>query len=556
MKRFSTFGLVALAAAGLALGAQAAAPSKTVRTASGAVRGEIVDGVASFKGVPFAAAPVGPRRWRAPEPVKPWAGVREAQDFGAPCAQAAFDWNRAVAGQSREDCLYLNVWAPVAHKGKALPVMVFFPGGAYHGGSARGLSGIEPSYDGSKLARRGVVVVTANYRLGMFGFLAHPELTAESPRHASGDYALMDQIAALKWVQANIGRFGGDVGNVTASGQSAGSYSIGVLMTSPLARGLFQKAIMLSGTVVEVKAGQPDLKAAEAEGAAFLQGLGAPADGAIAALRRRPAQDLLTAMLADPGLRAAEPRKPVVEGYVLPEQPALVFQAGREAAVPLMVGNTARDGDMDSMGVTGTPKAVAAAADAARPLAATHRVVPLSAEEVKAVQDYYGPYGELADQAVRLYGDPAATDPAHGDVAVAFSTDIVFRCGASLTAQWHARANPTWRYEFSHGYEPQGAVHLWDLAYLFGWQQPPADQPRDARLEDQMQRYWVSFARSGNPNAAGLPAWPKSGARQAYLDFASEGAVARTGPRAAACDLFARKTERDLRALRGGPTAR
>jgi len=527
-----------------------------VRTTAGALGGQVVAGVASFKGVPFAAPPEGPLRWREPAPVQPWPGLRNALEYGPPCAQIAMAWNRAVAAQSREDCLYLNVWAPVRRGGAALPVMVFFPGGAYHGGSARGLSAIEPSYDGARLARRGVIVVTANYRLGIFGFLAHPELTAESPRHASGDYALMDNIAALTWVKANIGRFGGDPNNVTAFGQSAGSASVGFLMTSPLAKGLFAKAIFLSNTVVDGTAGEPTLKEAEAAGAAFARGLGAPAGGAIADLRRRPAQDLLNAVLADPSLRKTEPRDPDVDGYVLPEQAALVFQAGREAAIPLIVGATARDGDFANMGVSGNPNASAAIGDAARPLAATHKVAPLTAEGDQAVQAYYAAYPDLAGQAARIYGDAAATDPADGDVLTAFDTDFRMRCGAALIARWHAGVAPTWRYEFSHGYEPLGAVHLWDLLYFFGWLQPPADQPRDARLNDQVQRYWAAFARSGDPNGVDLPTWPKSGADAAYLDFASQGAVAKAGLRTAACDLFARKTELDLKAVKAGQGGR
>ena len=552
--------LVACAVISAALGggfalqtAMGAAPAASiVTTAEGQVRGELLGEVVSFKGVPFAAPPVGPLRWREPQPVKPWSGVREARAFGPPCAQAPLDWNNAVAAQSQEDCLYLNVWAPVRHKDGALPVMVFLHGGAYHGGSARGLSSIEPSYDGAKLAQRGVIVVTANYRLGLFGFLAHPELTAESPHHASGNYALMDNVAALNWVKANIGRFGGDPGNVTVFGQSAGSFSVGFLMTSPLAKGLFAKAISQSGTVVDYKLRQPDLKDAEMAGAKFANGLGAPATGAIAALRRRSAQDLFKLMMADRSLHDIEPRGPVVDRYMFPEQPALVFQAGREAAIPLVVGNTARDGDLDSMGVSGTPKAAATLADRTRPLAGTHRVAPLAAEGAKTIQAYYARYGGLGDQAAKAYGDARATDPVDGDVITAFNTDIDFRCGAGMIAQWHARVAPTWRYEFSHGYEPLGGVHLWDMFYVFGWLQSPADQPRDASLVDQTQRYWTAFARSGNPNAPGLSPWPKSGTEDAYLDFASQGAVGKAGLRTAACNVFARKTVQDLAALAAG----
>ncbi|MGZ5927011.1 MAG: carboxylesterase/lipase family protein [Rhizomicrobium sp.] len=537
------------AAMGATPAAQAASAAPIVPTADGQLRGQVIGDVVSFKGVPFAAPPVGPLRWREPKPVQPWSGVRDASSFAPPCAQAPLGWNDSVAAISREDCLYLNIWAPVRHD-KPLPVMIFFPGGAYHGGSDRGLSSIEPSYDGGKLAARGVIVITANYRLGLFGFLAHPELTAESAHHASGNYALMDSIAALDWIKANISRFGGDPNNVTAFGQSAGSFSVSFLMTSPVAKGLFAKAINMSGTILDRRVAQPELKDAEAEGAKFASGLGAPKTGAIAALRQRSAQDLFRQLMANAPLHDAEPRGPVVDGYVFPEQPALVFQSGREAAIPLMVGNTARDGDVDSMGVSGTPKADATLADKTRPLAATHRVTPLGPEGVKAVRDFYKGHDDLIADAMKVYGGASA--PADGDVLAAFQTDTYFRCGANVIAQWHSRRAPTWRYEFSHGYEPLGAVHLWDMFYLFGWLKAPADQPRDAQLVDQEQRYWAAFARTGNPNAPGLPVWPKSGADGAYLDFASQGAVARTGLRKAACDVFARKTGQDVAALSAG----
>lgn len=536
-----------------ALAAPAVSDSPIVATDAGALRGGVAGDVASFKGIPFAAPPVGPLRWREPKPVQPWSGVRDASAFAPPCAQAPLGWNDSVAAESREDCLYLNVWVSVRHDSKPLPVMIFFPGGADHGGSGRGLSSIEPSYDGGKLARRGVIVITANYRLGLFGFMAHPELTAESPHHVSGNYALMDSIAALNWVKANIAHFGGDPNNVTAFGQSAGAFSASFLMTSPLAKGLFAKAINQSGTIIEPqKVAQPELKDAEAAGAKFASGLGAPKTGAIAALRQRSAQDLLKQLTANGPLHDAEPRRPVVDGYVFPEQPALAFQAGHEAAIPLMIGNTARDGDIDSMGVSGTPKADATFADRTRPLAATHRVAPVTAKDVTAIRSFYAGYGALADQAVKAYSGANAANPTDGDVRTAFDTDIFFRCGANLVAQWHARKAPTWRYEFSHGYEPLGAVHIWDMFYLFGWLKAPADQPRDVHLVDQMQQYWAAFARSGNPNVPGLASWQKSGADGAYLDFASQGAVPKMGLRSAACTIFANKTVRDLSALQAG----
>lgn len=533
---------------------QATTESIIVPTASGSVRGHLARDVYSFKGIPFAAPPVGPLRWRAPAPVRAWSGVQDALHYGPPCAQAAFDWNRAVAAESREDCLYLNVWVPRRHDGKPIPVIVFFPGGAYHGGSARGLSAIEPSYDGAKLARRGVVVVTANYRLGMFGFLAHPELTAESRSHTSGNYALLDNIAALKWVQVNIGSFGGDPRNVTALGQSAGAASVQLLMTSPLARGLFARAIVQSGPIIADHPGQPGLHDAAAAGVVFATGLGAPKVGAIVWLRRRSAQELLKTMMAHPRLRSTEPKAPIVDGYALRQQPALVFRAGHEMAIPMIIGNTARDGDLSSMGVSGTAKAAASVADRARPLAMRHKVLPLSPEEVQAIRDFYGPNADLSGRALHVYRDVRSTNPVDGDVITAFYTDIYTRCGSSLIARLHARVAPTWQFEFSHGYEPLGAVHLWDMQYVFGWLQPPADQARDARLVEEVQTYWTTFARSGNPNSAAPPNWPQSDSQGTYLDFGSESTSARAGLRKAACALYVQSTEQALDALARGQT--
>ncbi|HUO01904.1 MAG TPA: carboxylesterase family protein, partial [Rhizomicrobium sp.] len=385
----------------------------------------------------------------------------------------------------------------------------------------------------------------ANYRLGMFGFLAHPELSAESAHHVSGNYALEDNLAALNWVKANVAKFGGDPGQVTIFGQSAGGFSVGFLMTSPLAKGLFNRVIAHSGTVLS-RLIEPDMKTAEASGAAFVKQFGM---GDIAALRRVPAQQLIKAMMANAEFHAGEPRGAVVDGYVIPEQPSLVFQAGREAKVPLIVGNTARDGDEDSMGVSGTPKADKTLADKTRPLSSTHKVAPLDAAGMKQVAAYYRGYGNLGAEAARLYGDVHTTDPVDGDAIHAFATDTDFRCGAELIAQWHSRVAPTWQYQFSHGYEPLGAVHLWDMFYVFGWLKAPADQPRDRMLVDQEQRYWSSFAKTGDPNTKGLPAWPKSGMGNAYLDFTSKGAVAKTGLRTAACSLYNRKVEQQLAAL-------
>ena len=511
-----------------------------VPTTAGAVRGHLEESAVAFEGVPYAAPPVGKLRWRPPEPPAPWTGVKAAEGFGPPCAQADLGWQSRIAAASSEDCLYLNVWTPVRRGGDTgrLPVIVFFPGGAYHGGSARGLSGIEPSYDGARLAERGAVVVTANYRLGLFGFLAHPELTAESSEAVSGNYALLDAIAVLQWVRANISAFGGDPTRVTAFGQSAGSATVADLMTSPRARNLFAGAILASGTTLDDMAGErPTLAAAQAAGVAFARGLGAPDSGAIQALRARSAADLLQTMMADPALHASEPRGGIVDGVIFPVQPRQAFADHAEAPIPIIVGSTARDGDVDSMGVSGTPKADATLADRKRPLAALHAAESLSAAGAREVAAYYAADPATAKAAEQLYGAPGGARPVDGEPAVAFGTDHIFRCGASLTAQWHDRRAPAWRYEFSHGYEPLGAVHLWDMLYVFGWLQAPADQPRDAALRDQMQRYLVDFARAGDPNGPGLPPWSRA-AEGAYLDFASDGATPGHDLRQAACALY------------------
>ncbi len=537
------FAATALVAGWSAMAAPAAQPT-TVAVTGGRIAGKMEGAVVAFRGVPFAAPPVGSLRWHEPAPVKAWSGVRQTTAFAPACAQADLGWNKSTAATSSEDCLYLNVWAPAQRSGN-LPVMIFFPGGAYHGGGAKGASEIEPSYDGGRLAARGAVVITAGYRLGMLGFLAHPELSAESAHHVSGNYALLDQIAVMKWVKDNAAKFGGDASNVTISGQSAGSYSIGFLMTSPLAKPLFAKAIGFSGTVADFRLGAGGLKDAEGAGAKFLKSLGAPDKGAIAALRAKPANDLFKTMMASDAIHGVEPRGPVVDGYAFPASPAQVFRDGREVQVPFMVGNTARDGDVDYMGVKGTTKADAMIANKARPIAATHKVAALAPEGRKQIEKYYAAYPDLAKKAVALYSNVSTTDPVDGDVLTAFNTDIFFRCGAALTASWHARTAPTYRYEFSHGYEPLGGVHLWDMMYVFGWTEGAADQPRDKKLVDQEQAYLINFLKNGDPNGPGLPVWKKNSDANAYMDFASAGATPKSGLRAAACSIYADKAARE-----------
>lgn len=469
---------------------------------------------AVFQGIPFARAPIGDLRWRPPMPVVPWTGTRDASTYGPPCSQIAAGWNDKTAAEASEDCLFLNVWTPGWPATGRMPVMVWFHGGANMGGSARGAGGIEPPFDGTALARRGVVVVTFNYRLGLLGFMAHPELTKESEHRSSGNYGLLDQVAVLRWVRDNIARFGGDAGNVTIFGQSAGAHDVGLLMTSPLASGLFHKAITQSGGVIISGRITPALAQAEQAGVQLASTMGAPAAGAAAFMRSLSAADVLKASPPYGGGGALRP-EPNVDGYVLPTRPAEVFRAGRQAAVPLLVGSNGRE------------RSVAGGADALR----------------NAITEFYG---DLAPRALELYGlSGSASTPAyapHGDAAAQFATDTSFRCSASQLAAWHAATHPTYQYEFTRGHEPRGAVHSFELRYMFGMLTPEERDPVDRQLSDLMLAYWTGFAATGDPNGAERPAWPRAGgADKAYLEFSAAGPIVKSALRAPSCELFSQR---------------
>ena len=441
-----------------------------VRVTGGVIAGRPDGPGAIFAGIPFAQPPVGKLRWKPPQDVIPWSGVRPAMEPGPDAIQPEAGWNHAMVLNSSEDCLYLNVIVPDWPATRRLPVVVFIHGGGNFAGG-----GWEHLISGSTLQRRGVVQVTVTYRLGILGFFAHPGLSRESPVRASGNYAILDQIAALRWVRANISSFGGDPENVTLVGQSAGSYDISLLMASPLARGLFAKAIEESGIGVGPPATNT-LAQEEAAGSA----LGASIDQ----LRAMSPQELLST------------RKdwsmcfPDVDGWVFTEAPAATFAAGREAAVPLLLGTNARE-----MSFAGTPGAL---------------------RDAVAKQ-----YGERAAPALRLYGldgigSMPPADPVMGDVGAQFMTDITFRAPTMIAADWHrSHGSAVWMYEFSRtpiGHESAGASHSSELPYVFGEMTPnPLGSDynaADRRISAQMQGYWVNFASSGNPNGEGLPAWP------------------------------------------------
>jgi para-nitrobenzyl esterase len=496
------FRWIAFAAALLAASGNAPVADVT----GGRIQGGILDrGGAVFKGIPFAQAPVGDLRWKEPQPVKPWAGVRDAISFGSACAQ------NSGTGSS-EDCLFLNVWTPEWPPAGRKPVMFWMHGGGNYAGTAG-----NPNFDGESLARRGVVLVSANYRLTAFGFFAHPELTRESPHHASGNYGLLDQIAALEWVRANIERFGGDPGNVTIFGQSAGAVDATVLMTSPLAAGLFHKVIAESGTVTRnpdagtlamtalgpvmpVKGGDvtysdaPGLAEAEKNGQALLS-------GSLRDLRALPAADILKATAAL--RRSIGPANGiVVDGWVLPRPPAEVFATGRELPVPLLAGNNARE-----------------------------RTPPRTAPEDlnKAMEAMYGP---LAARAALLY-TYTAPDPLYGEADAQWVVDTMYRCPVVAELAWHAAAgNPAWEYQFD-----RGVAHGAEVPYVFGTLKSPGDA--DRRISDSMQEYWTNFAKTGNPGwrAFSEPA-------RSYIEFTSDGAVAADGLRAPFCGLYIENVKR------------
>jgi para-nitrobenzyl esterase len=499
-----------VAAAALAVICAAQIDGPLGATAQGQVAGEALKaGGAVFRAIPFAQPPLGDLRWREPLPPKSWSGTRDARAYSAPCAQIDANWNTVAAKTGSEDCLYLNVWSPEWPSRAAKPVMVWFYGGGNTGGSFLGEGGIEPSFDGERLSQHGVVVVTISYRLGLLGFIAHPELTEESPHHASGNYGLMDQIAALKWVRENIARFGGDSNNVTIFGQSAGAHDIGLLMASPQARDLFQKAIGESGSVV-IRAGltraRQDLEQA---GVRLAVRLGAPAKGQVKFMRGLSATEIFKAA---PGYndRNADRPEPDIDGYVITKQPAAMFRAGEDAAVPLIIGNNARERTASDL--------------------------------TKEIQEFYG---ALSPKALKLY-ESAPTDYAPwGQARAQFATDIQFRCSASTIALWHSAKSPTFQYEFTRAPEPLGAVHSWELQYVFG-NLKQATEEADRKLSDEVRTYWTNFAKAGNPNGAGVPAWPKFGSEREYMDLGSPAPVAKGALHEAFCDVWREKLTNSL----------
>ena len=481
-----------LAAMGLLLLAPLpAAAADAVATKAGPIQGITeADGLRVFKGIPFAAPPIGPLRWQPPQPVAKWKDVRQATAFGAQCMQRRIygDMIFRAAGNS-EDCLFLNVWTPAKTGRERLPVLVYFYGGGFSAGD-----GSEPRYEGTAMARRGIVALTVNYRLGLFGFLAHPELTKESPRHASGNYGLLDQAAALAWVHDNIAAFGGDPAKVTIAGESAGSISVSALMASPLSRTLIAGAIGESGAAIAPTFNPVPLAEAEKTGTAFAALAGADS---LAALRGLTAEALLEA-----AAKPAAPRLPIaVDGYFLPKTVAEIFAAGEQAHVPLLAGWNSQESPAAGVlgrGVEPTPEAFE-----------------------KAVRAIPG-FGERANEILKAYGGTtpdeitAAATALAGDRFIAFSTwkwiDLHAQTGGKATYRYYySRPRPAMNPGKGTQGAARGAAHSAEIEYAMGnldGNDVYAWTPDDRKVSETMSGYFANFVKNGNPNGGGLPAWP------------------------------------------------
>jgi para-nitrobenzyl esterase len=467
-----------------------AALNQPVKTNGGMLQG--IPGkdssVTAFRGVPYAAPPIGNLRWRGPQAAASWAGVRPADKFGNICMQNALkpgsfyqvEFYESPEPMS-EDCLYLNLWTAAASAAEKRPVMVWLHGGGFVEGS-----GSLPSFNGESLAAKGVVIVTINYRLGVFGFLSHPELASESPFHASGNYGMLDQLQALRWVKANIQNFGGDPDNVTIFGQSAGASSVLSLCASPLAKGYFRRAIVQSGGFIQAS----DRKTEEQAGLKFAQRVGVDS---IAGLRAKPAAEIQRVAIPPPdGTSANVSRfRPYVDGYFLTTTPHDVFLAGAENTHSLLAGSNANEGTT---------------------------LVPTPVTETQMKSRIEGRYGSRAEEYFKIY-------PVHSDQEAWQATiDAVrdFMAGTALEVATIENKHPTYVYYFDrhppgHDSDRYGAYHSAELVYVFN-NLDSVKRPwtaTDRKLAGIMSSYWVNFARTGDPNGTGLPRWPAYGTTSA-----------------------------------------
>jgi para-nitrobenzyl esterase len=480
-----------------------AAATTVVRVDTGQLQGVVDDGVVSYKGVPFAAPPVGDLRWRPPQPAAQWTGVRRATEFGSDCMQARFGPPPAPgappAPAPSEDCLYLNVWRPAhAESGAKLPVMVWIYGGGFMFGSSA-----MPLTSGTQFAKQGVILVAANYRVGRFGFFAFPALSREHPEEPKGNYAYMDQIAALKWVEKNIAAFGGDPNNVTIFGFSAGGVSVHSLLTMPTARGLFQKAIVESGGSRDsVLTARPMSKdgvdpnypvSAETIGIQFAHSMGVEGtdQAALAKLRALSAAEILRGAPAPAGGSVPSyETTPILDGKLVTETAETAYKAHRQPRVPLMLGSNSAD-------------------------TAGNRIKATTKEQ------FFARFGQWSAQAKAAYDPDGSTDLA---TLISRANDDF---GQAEPARFAARAfaangSPVYLYRFSYVQTAMrerlraGTPHGGEIAFVFGTlgtpsfgPPPPPPTAEDQAVSRMAQSYWVNFARTGDPNGAALPVWPR-----------------------------------------------
>ena len=475
----------------------------TVKTANGILQGTQISGILMFKGVPFAQPPVGDLRWKAPQPVKNWEGTLKADHFSArPMQLPIFSDMKFRSSGISEDCLYLNIWTPAKTGNEQLPVLVFFYGGGMKAGDAS-----EYRYDGESMARKGIVAVTVNYRLGVFGFLAHPELSQESPFHGSGNYGLMDQTEALRWLHKNIAAFGGNPDNITIAGESAGSSSVCAQIVSPLARNLFAGAIGESGSILKMNS-VVKLKEAEQIGLAFSKTVAA---NSLKELRAMPAEQLLNATA-----KPAPDDFPLdIDGYFFPESPVALYKTGRVAKVPVIIGWNSEESNWKS--ILGNAE-------------------PTKENYTNAVKKLYPANSE---EILKLYSVNSDSDVIV--VATFLASDRTIAFGSWRWVDLHTKTNsPVYRYFFTKARPGlmadinklqdkeasdadataknfnglgffQGAVHSAEIEYALG--NLPGNrvynwQPSDYMVSTIMQDYFVNFIKTKNPNSIGLPYWP------------------------------------------------